>query len=113
MSCGEPIANRVLGVDTGKEDHPVYVLPVISQLGLQHQFIAHRHKPHDLVGGLLFFIHQQLQRGCGCKISKSHICEEWPLGEVNAQNHVQHGSGCVDLQSAHYANLQACHLVSK
>jgi hypothetical protein len=33
-SCGEPIANRVLGVDTGEEDHPVNMLPMISQLGL-------------------------------------------------------------------------------
>ena len=34
MCCGEPIANLVLGLDTGKEDHPVNMLPVISQLGL-------------------------------------------------------------------------------
>src|ERR1700724_3912891 len=73
MRPGEPIADLVLGIETGKRDDAVDMRPSLSKSRLQGEFISHLDEAHDLMRSVLLDQRSEPQRRRWSEIAKAYV----------------------------------------
>jgi hypothetical protein len=107
MARGKPAANLIFGIDPRQQHDAIDMLPSLTELRLQGEFVAHADEAHHLVRGVLFKIGRQLERRGRRQIAKADVGEIRPFRQTYSQDHMEHRSGRVDRKPTHHPRLQA------
>ena len=81
----EPVPHLVINVRCRSQRKPIQMLPTAREPRLQHQLLARRSQPHDLMQRLLLQTRLQTQRSGRRLVPEPHIRQEWPLRQINPQ----------------------------